>query len=48
MQIKDMDNETFFKSFAEQKFKVKHESKILREYEEDLERRLNEGKLNIK
>lgn len=48
MEIKEMDNQTFLKSYAEQKFKVKHESKILREYEEDLERRLNEGKLITK
>lgn len=48
MKIEEMDNQTFLKAYAEQKYKVKHENKILREYEEELEKRLNEGKLITK
>ncbi len=46
MEIKEMNNKTFLKAYAEQKFKTKHENKILREFEEELEKRLNEGELN--
>ncbi len=40
-----MDNKTFMKKYAEQKDLVKRAKRVLYEYEEELERRLNEGEL---
>lgn len=48
MEVKDMDNNTFLKVLAEQKAKVKKEKSLLYELEEELEKRLNGGKLNGK
>jgi len=45
MEIKEMDNLTFLKCYAEQKAKAKQENKLLYEFETELERRLNEGRL---
>ena len=45
MEIQEMDNLTFLKHYAEQKAKAKQENKLLYEFEAELEKRLNEGRL---
>ena len=46
MTLREMDNMTFLRVYAEQKDKVKKENRLLYEMEEELKRRLDEGELN--
>ena len=46
MTLQEMNNDEFYKAYAEQKDKVKRENRLLYEMDEELKRRLDKGELN--